>query len=213
MAMPNFPPVMRGVPKQQGQGADKMLAKMDQVRRMAQNTGATGAAGFVPGSACAPNWNQPEIERNANGCPTSWNGCGDYVSARFTIPAAPAGGNLITEQLITAPFQMVPRILICSGTKVDAAGNVVPIEQGDVVLTQAKTANSGTSVFGADQTAGIDLIFFRFDSFFDKFVNFPVYANQPAGIRTLCSFVSTGPVTLAWTEVGQSAHMLPGYED
>jgi len=57
--LPNFAPAIRGVPRQQGNG---MNSKMNALRRMARNTGAGGAVDFVPGSSCAPNWNQPPIE-------------------------------------------------------------------------------------------------------------------------------------------------------
>ena len=172
-------------------------------RRMAQNTGAGGAVDFVPGSSCTPNWNQPPIELNENGCPTSWNGCGDKVFAKWTLPA-----NSTTTQIIVAPFSMVAREVICSA--VDAAGALVT--EGQVLWNQAKTANSGTSIYGADATGGVDITFFYRDSFFSRLVNVPIYANQPGGERVLVN-TTANIITVYWTEIGQSAHMLPGYSD
>jgi len=196
--MPNFSPVIRGVPRQQGASGGNGMA-----RRMARNTGAGGAVDFVPGSSCTPNWNQPPIELNENGCPTSWNGCGDKVFAKWTLPA-----NSTTTQIITAPFSMVACEAICSA--VDAAGALVT--EGQVLWNQAKTANSGTSIFGTDSTGGVDITFFYRDSFFSRLINVPIYANQPGGERVLVN--TTGNIiTVYWTEIGQSAHMLPGYND
>ena len=209
-AMPNFGPVMRGVPRQEGQ----VRFKMNALRRMAQNTGAGGAVDFVPGSACTPNWSQPPIERNADGCPTSWNGCGDKVFAKWTLPAAagPAQPSIST-QIITAPFQMVAREVICSARYTDpASGDVISIAEGDVLWNQAKTANSGTSIYGADQNGGVDITFFFRNSFFSRLVNVPIYANQPGGERVFVNNLQFD-VDIFWTEIGQSAHMLPAYED
>lgn len=207
--LPNFAPVIRGVPRQQGASG---MNKMQALRRMARNTGAGGAVDFVPGSSCSPNWNQPPIELNEDGCPTSWNGCGDYVFAKFRLPPAVGGVPSVTTGLITAPFSMVAREAICSATEIDTGGVRTPLGSGLVFLNQAKTANSGTSVFGTDAQGGIDIsIFFR-DSFFSRLVNFPIYANQPAGERILVNF-STNEVEVDWTEIGQSAHMMPGYAD
>jgi len=196
--MPTFAPLVRGVPRQQGAGGQKMAR-----RRMAQNTGAGGAVDFVPGSSCVPNWNQPPIEYNENGCPTSWNGCGDKVFAKWTLPA-----NSTTTQLIVAPFSMVAREAICSA--VDANGDIVT--EGQVLWNQAKTANSGTSIFGTDSTGGVDITFFYRNSFFSRLINVPLYANQPGGERVLVN-TTAGEITVYWTEIGQSAHMLPGYAD
>ena len=208
--LPNFAPAIRGVPRQQGSG---MNNKMNALRRMARNTGAGGAVDFVPGSSCSPNWNQPPIETNQDGCPTSWNGCGDYVFAKFTLPGAVGGVPSVTTGLITAPFSMVAREAICSAVEIDPeTGDRTPIGEGLVFLNQAKTANSGTSVFGTDAQSGVDISFFFRNSFFSRLVNFPIYANQPAGERILVNF-SANVVEVDWTEIGQSAHMLPGYAD
>ena len=128
---------------------------------------------------------------------------GDKVFAKWTLPA-----NSTTTQLITAPFSMVAREAICSA--VDEQG--VLIGEGQVLWNQAKTANSGTSIFGTDSTGGVDITFFYRDSFFSRLINVPLYANQPGGERVMVNRLPQ-EVTVFWTEIGQSAHMLPGYAD
>ena len=43
-------------------------------------------------------------------------------------------------------------------------------------------------------------------------VNVPIYANQPGGERVFVNNLQSD-VDIFWTEIGQSAHMLPAYED
>jgi len=139
-----------------------------------------------------------------DGCPESWNGCGEKTYARVVIPAGQVG-----DLLITAPFEFSAWEAICTANEIDDAGAVIGAVPGGVVfLQQARTANSGTSIFGADDQAGVDITFFYRDSFFNREVNFPVYANQPPGIRQFRNR-SANDVEIFWTEIGVSAHMLP----
>ena len=198
MGFPNRPPVVRGVPRHAS------------VRR--RNAPLTGGPSRAS-QQCGPNWKNADPRTGADGCPESWNGCGEKVFASVIIPA-----NQVGDLLITAPFEFSSWEAICSANtvEVDAAGVVTttgPVIEGQVFLQQARTANSGTSIFGADDQAGVDLTFFYRDSFFNREVNFPVFANQPPGIRQFRNRAVFGGVASAveifWTEIGVSAHMLP----
>lgn len=189
MGFPNRPPVVRGVPRHAS------------VRR--RNAPLTGGPSRAS-SSCGPNWQNADPRTGADGCPESWNGCGEKTYGRVVIPAGAVG-----DLLITAPFEFTAWEAICSANELDGQGVPTgPVLPGFVFLQQARTANSGTSIFGADDLSGVDITFFYATSFFNREVNFAAYANQPPGIRQFRNR-SANPIEIHWTEIGVSAHMLP----
>ena len=196
--MPNRAPVVRGVPNQ---ARAARMAQMSPGHYMAQSTDR--GTSFLPGSSCTPAWNNQEFPYPESGLPDGWNGCGDIVYGQVTVPA----GATATLELV-APFEFTPREALCSAVFATGPNQGAAIGEGVVLLQQARTANSGTAVFGTGPQAGFDITFYFRTSFYDRRVSYPIYANQPPGERILVN-TSADDVLVNWSEIGLSAHMLP----
>ncbi len=173
------------------------------------NIGPTEVTGVNGG-----NWENLPPPMNDRGCPVGWNGEGDNVSARITLPAGlgPNNGST-TELIVQAPFEFAPRYVIIEGFLIDAETGALgaAIPAGTVFLSSARTANGPDALFNSNGAPGIDVTFYDPTRFVPRDVNFPQFFNQPGLSLQLINenTVATGTsgeVLLNLTFWGESAH-------
>ncbi len=161
------------------------------------------------------NWENLPPPMNDRGCPVGWNGEGDNVSARITLPAGlgPNNGST-TELIVQAPFEFAPRYVIIEGFLIDAETGALgaAIPAGTVFLSSARTANGPDALFNSNGAPGIDVTFYDPTRFVPRDVNFPQFFNQPGlslqliNENTAVVGATTGEVLLNLTFWGESAH-------
>jgi len=217
-------PAVRGFPEYQMYGSPSENARRLRAQRASSvapmrryegsrgNIGPNEVTGVMGG-----NWENLPPPMNDRGCPVGWNGEGDNVSARITLPAGQGPDNgSTTELIVQAPFEFAPRYVIIEGFLLDAeeTGAIVgPIPAGTVFLSSARTANGPDALFNSNGAPGIDITFYDPTRFVPRDVNFPQFFNQPGlslqliNENTASAVVPTdGRVLLNLTFWGESAH-------